>query len=132
MQGLDDVEVIRVRCLNLCGNVELTMPLFELTAAPAVGGEVPHHPPAPSLRVVVMSDTGPVLPDTNEHFLHEILRILLIAGEKERLSDKAMDVGVKEELELLTPFLIVHRAPQDASLPNKTPNKAVALHPNWN
>jgi len=110
LQGLDDVEVIRVRCLTLFREGEVTVPLFEQIAAPAIGGEVPHHPPAPRLGVVVVSDTGPVLPDPDEHFLNKILRVLLTAGKEKRLCDEAMGVGVKEELELLTPFLVVHRA----------------------
>ena len=81
--------------------------------------------------MVVLRDTWPVLPYANEHFLNEILRILLITGEQKRLRDKAMGVGVKEQLELLTPLLVVHRAPRDASLSNKTLSKTVALQSGW-
>ena len=113
------------------GDSHLTVALLQKAATPAVGGEVPHHTPAPSLRMVVLSDTWPVLPHANEHFLNEILRILLITGKQKRLCDKTMGVGVKEQLELLTPLLVVHRAPRDASLSNKTLTKTVALHSGW-
>ncbi|MGA3354830.1 MAG: hypothetical protein ABSD85_16860 [Acidimicrobiales bacterium] len=111
LQGLDDVEVIRVRSLTLFGEDKLMVSLFEQLAAPAIGRKVPHNPPAPGFRVVVAGDAGPVLPDADKYLLSEILRILTIAGKKERLAHQAMGIRVKEEFELLTPLLIVHLAP---------------------
>jgi hypothetical protein len=112
LQGLDDVEVIRVGRLTALGDGELTVAFLEQITAPAVGGEVPHHTACPGLRVVMVGDSRPVLPDANEHLLNEILRVLLTTGEQKRLSDETTSVGVKEQLELLTPLLVVHRAPR--------------------
>ena len=41
--------------------------------------------------MVVLRDTWPVLPHVNEHFLNEILRILLITGEQKRLRGEQSD-----------------------------------------
>jgi hypothetical protein len=81
LQGLDNVEVICIRRLTVFGDSHLTVALLKKAATPAVGGEVPHHTPAPGLRMVVLRDNWPVLPYSNEHFLNEILRILSITGE---------------------------------------------------
>jgi len=70
LQGLDDVEVIRVGRLTVFGDGELTVAFLEQITTPAVGGEVPHHTPCLGLRVVMVGDGRPVLPDANEHFLN--------------------------------------------------------------
>ena len=80
--ALNDVEMIRVGRLSGFGDSELTVAFLEQITAPAVGREVPHHTPCPGLRVVMEDDGRPVLPDANERFLNEILRVLLTTGEQ--------------------------------------------------
>jgi hypothetical protein len=55
-------------------------------APPATDGEVMKHPACPGLRIVESTDPSPFLPNTQQHFLDEVARLVDIAREQEGLS----------------------------------------------